>query len=72
VGQFKRGKSMLLNALLGADILPTGVIPVTAIPTFLQFAPAWRLRVTFNAGRSEEFDLDGPVKRSRRTTIHFG
>jgi predicted GTPase len=34
LGQFKRGKSTLLNALLGADILPTGVIPVTAIPTF--------------------------------------
>jgi Dynamin family len=60
LGQFKRGKSMLLNALLGADVLPTGVIPVTAIPTFLQFAPGWRLRVTFGADRTEQSEVDGP------------
>ena len=35
LGQFKRGKSTLLNALLGARILPTGVTPVTALPTFI-------------------------------------
>jgi GTPase SAR1 family protein len=33
LGQFKRGKSTLLNALLGKPFLPTGVVPVTAIPT---------------------------------------
>jgi hypothetical protein len=58
LGQFKRGKSMLLNGLLGADILPTGVIPVTAIPTFLHFATAYRLCATFNTGRIDESDLD--------------
>jgi len=30
LGQFKRGKSTLLNALLGAPVLPTGVTPVTS------------------------------------------
>lgn len=30
VGEFKRGKSTLLDALLGEDLLPTGVRPVTA------------------------------------------
>ncbi len=39
VGQFKRGKSTLLNALVGEEVLPTGVVPVTAIPTILRFAP---------------------------------
>jgi ABC-type uncharacterized transport system ATPase component len=33
VGQFKRGKSTLLNALVGAPILPSGVVPVTAVVT---------------------------------------
>jgi hypothetical protein len=61
LGQFKRRKSTLLNALLGADALPTGVIPVTAIPTFLQAAPTPRLSVTFTAGRVEESDADGPA-----------
>ena len=27
LGQFKRGKSTFINALLGDDVLPTGVIP---------------------------------------------
>jgi dynamin family protein len=38
VGQFKRGKSTLLNALVGTDILPTGVIPVTSVPTVLRYS----------------------------------
>jgi ribosome biogenesis GTPase A len=38
VGQFKRGKSTVVNALLGAAVLPTGVIPLTAVPTFIRWA----------------------------------
>jgi GTP-binding protein EngB required for normal cell division len=36
VGQFKRGKSTLLNALVGTDLLPTGIVPVTSVPTVLR------------------------------------
>lgn len=44
LGQFKRGKSTLLNALLEARVLPTAVTPLTAIPTFIQSGtPALRL-----------------------------
>lgn len=32
IGEFKRGKSTLINALLERDLLPTGVLPVTAVP----------------------------------------
>lgn len=32
-GEFKRGKSTPLNALAGVDVLPTGVLPVTTVPT---------------------------------------
>lgn len=39
LGQFKRGKSTFINALLGAPALPAGVIPLTAVPTFI----AWRV-----------------------------
>ena len=45
VGQFKRGKSALLNALIGSPILPTGIVPVTAIPTILRFGDALQARV---------------------------
>jgi hypothetical protein len=37
VGQFKRGKSTLLNALAGEAILPAGVVPVTTVPTVLRY-----------------------------------
>jgi GTP-binding protein EngB required for normal cell division len=37
VGQFKRGKSTLLNALVGRPLLPTGVVPVTSVPTIVRY-----------------------------------
>jgi hypothetical protein len=36
IGQFKRGKSTLINALLDDDLLPTGVPPVTSVPTIVR------------------------------------
>lgn len=53
LGQFKRGKSTLLNALMGTDVLPMGVLPLTAIPTFLSYAEAPSLTVAFEDGREE-------------------
>lgn len=55
LGQFKRGKSTFLNALLGCPLLPTGVIPLTAIPTFLHWAPQYALQA---------YDLEGKVIRT--------
>ena len=50
LGQFKRGKSTLLNALLGVPLLPTGVTPVTAIPTFIKAGTKTTARITFKGG----------------------
>src|SRR5207247_10343581 len=36
VGQFKRGKSTLLNALIVHPILPSGIVPSAAVPMILQ------------------------------------
>ena len=41
-GEFKRGKSTLLNALAGVDVLPTGVLPVTTVPTRVEQGPQKR------------------------------
>jgi GTP-binding protein EngB required for normal cell division len=49
VGQFKRGKSTLLNALVGMEVLPSGVIPVTAVPTVLRYGAALAARARFAA-----------------------
>ena len=45
VGQFKRGKSTLLNALVGHAVVPTGFVPVTAVPTVIRFGNELRARV---------------------------
>src|ERR1700683_1658078 len=51
VGQFKRGKSTLLNALIGHSVLPTAVVPVTAIPTIIRHGEHLAVRVRFQTAR---------------------
>jgi GTPase Era involved in 16S rRNA processing len=61
LGQFKRGKSTFINALLSADVLPTGVIPLTAIATFIAWAHAPLVVVHFKDNRlAEEFTAQTP------------
>jgi ribosome biogenesis GTPase A len=50
VGQFKRGKSTLINALIGEPIVPTGFIPVTAVPTVIRFGQRTSARVRSHDG----------------------
>lgn len=45
VGQFKRGKSTLLNALVGRPLLPVGVVPITTAVTVLRYGERLRARV---------------------------
>jgi len=45
VGQFKRGKSTLLNALVSHEVVPTGFVPVTAVPTVIRFGDKLHARV---------------------------
>lgn len=54
LGQIKRGKSTLLNALLGEALLPTSVVPLTAIPTFLRYGPVRKVEVRFQDARPPE------------------
>ena len=58
LGEFKRGKSTLVNALLDRDVLPTGVIPLTSVVTLLGPGPVERLVIRFIDGREEEHNLD--------------
>lgn len=43
VGQFKRGKSSLMNAIVGRDLLPTGILPMTSAITIVRFGTRERL-----------------------------
>ena len=55
LGQFKRGNSTLINALIGEPLLPSSILPLTSIPTFLSAGPKRLLRIVFLDGRTEEF-----------------
>ena len=37
IGQFKRGKTSLVNRILGDDILPVGIVPITAAVTRIRY-----------------------------------
>lgn len=57
IGQFKRGKSTLVNALLEAPHLPTGVVPVTAVVTIVEYGSQPGALVEFRDGSSRPVPL---------------
>ena len=54
LGQFKRGKTTLLNCFIGADLLPTGVLPLTSIVTIVKFGAKPGARVNFKDGQFKD------------------
>jgi len=52
VGEAKRGKSTLVNALLGREVLPAGVTPLTAVATTVTYGTEELIRVVFLDGRT--------------------
>ena len=46
-GRFKAGKSSFLNHLTGRNILPIGVVPLTAAITRLRYGPNEKVEVHF-------------------------
>ncbi|HPT03089.1 MAG TPA: DUF6062 family protein [Bacteroidales bacterium] len=59
IGQFKRGKSSLINAILRKEILPTGVLPLTSAITILNYGPKERIVVEkYNSVFPEELPTE--------------
>lgn len=48
VGRFSRGKSTLMNALLGGDHLPTGIVPLTSVITTVRYGSQKQVVLNFN------------------------
>jgi GTPase SAR1 family protein len=57
IGEFKRGKTTLINALLGVELLPTGVLPVTAIPALVRHGPRPRATIGLLDGSAIEVPI---------------
>ncbi|NEO52859.1 MAG: hypothetical protein F6K54_07045 [Okeania sp. SIO3B5] len=58
VGEFKRGKSTFINALIGEDILPTDINPCTATVTRVTYGIKPLVKVIFTSGLVEEIATD--------------
>ena len=56
-GEAKRGKSTLVNALLGRDLLPSGVTPLTAVTTTVRYGDDERAEARFLDGHEEKYPL---------------
>jgi len=57
-GRVSAGKSSLLNRIAGISLLPTGVTPVTAVPTRIRHRPEPGLLVASAGGQLIRYDLD--------------
>lgn len=57
-GQFKRGKSTVINALLGRTVLPADVLPLTSVPTLVGHGPEDRVSVVLQMGTTLSIPLE--------------
>lgn len=57
-GRVSSGKSSLLNRILGQDVLPVGVNPVTSVPTRIAYAAAPRVVAWFASGSPQQFEIE--------------
>lgn len=58
VGEFKRGKSTLINALLGQEVLPADVLPATATLNRVTYSESPYVIVEYKDGNTEKVDIN--------------
>lgn len=83
LGQFKRGKTTLINSLIGKEVLPSSVVPLTSIVTILRFSHEIRCIIFMEDGSEREISVEelpryvtekenpGNVRRVRCAIIEY-
>ena len=56
-GQFKRGKSTVINALLGEPLVPAGVVPLTSVITVIHSGSAPAAYATLRYGEKRAIEI---------------
>jgi small GTP-binding protein len=51
VGRFSRGKTSLMNAILGTDRLPTGIVPLTSVVTTVAYGSREQVIINYHDKR---------------------
>lgn len=76
LGEFNHGKSTFVNALLGKDVLPTGITPTTAAINHVVWAESPRAHATLDDGSTIDLPPDSladwvTVAGSRTKDVRF-
>ena len=69
LGEFNHGKSTFVNALLGTDVLPTGITPTTASINHVIYADQPSARVVLASGESKTLE---PAQLKEWVTVAGG
>lgn len=68
IGAFSAGKSSLLNALMGTEILPVGIAPETELATELRYSPEPYLLAITHDGVQERLPVETLGSINRRSS----
>ncbi len=58
MGEFRRGKSTVINALLGRSIVPSDIVPTSATLNYIRWDAAPRAEIAFKDGTHKEVGVD--------------
>lgn len=58
MGEFRRGKSTVINALLGKEIVPADIVPTSATPNYIRWGASPYAEVHFKDGTSKTVPVD--------------
>lgn len=57
LGEFNAGKSTLINAIIGEEVVPMGILPTTAHPCIMDYGPRKGARIVYVDGRLRDADF---------------
>ena len=58
VGGFKAGKSSFINSVIGRDVLPVAVLPLTSVITYIRYGPRNKAQVELFNAQTIEISLE--------------
>lgn len=58
IGEFKRGKSSLVNCILGTEILPTDILPTTAVVNRIIYGTEQKIEIHYKDGSSRNTSVE--------------
>ncbi len=72
MGEFKRGKSTVINALLGKKIVPADVLPCTATPNYIRWDAVPHAQVKYMDGTLQDVPVDELSQYITKITEEYG